>query len=124
MGTGPVPNVHPPERRDGRLYLGVSSGPGPNNAPNMGHSSAYLVYGGGLGDEGISDSEWASITSAAKVSTFAMAQAINATAAAPWWARAVAAATATGMLTAMRDGVKARYAAWDGVSLASPWVTA
>jgi hypothetical protein len=30
----------------------------------------------------------------------------------------------TDMLTDMRTPVRARYAAWDGVSLASAWVTA
>lgn len=124
MGVGAEANTGCPELWDGRYYLSVGSAPGPNNASNFGHCACYRVSGGGTGDEGITAAEWASITSAAVTSTWAMAQAINATPAAAWWSRAVAAASAAGMLTQMRDGVRARYAAWDGVSLASAWVTA
>lgn len=122
MGVGADTNDAPPELWDGRYYLGGGSAPGPNAATNFGHSACYKVQGGGPGDEGITAAEWYSITAAAKVSTFAMATAINATPAAPWWARKVAAASAAGMLTTMRDRTRAKYAGWDGVSLASPWI--
>jgi len=125
MGVGAEANTGCPELWDGRYYLSVGSAPGPNSATNFGHCACFRVSGGGTGDEGITAAQWASITSAAATgSTLAMAQAINATPAAAWWSRAVAAATQAGLLTDMRNAVRARYAAWDGVSLASVWVTA
>jgi len=108
---------------DGRYYLSIGSAPGPNNATNFGHFACYRVSGGGAGDEGISASDWQDIIDGAKTSEFAMAQAINATAAAPWWARFKAAATSAGLLSSARAAYRARLIAWDGASLSSQWVT-
>ena len=123
MGVGAEANVPPPELWDGRHYLSSGSAPGANAATHYGHTAGVRVLGGGAGDEGITSTEWASITSAAQASAWAMVQAIHATPAAAWWARTVAAANAVGLLTDMREAHRARYAGWDGVSLASPWVT-
>lgn len=123
MGVGAEANMPPPELWDGRYYLSAGSAPGPNAATNWGHAACYRVSGGGAGDEGISASDWQDIIDGAKVSEFAMAQAVNATAAAPWWARMKSAATATGQWASARAGIRARLIAYDGASLSSQWVT-
>lgn len=74
--------------------------------------------------ESISATQWATITTAATSGVWAtLANAINATPAAPWLARVEAAATAAGVLAAWRASMLRVYGGLHGVSLASPFVT-
>lgn len=74
--------------------------------------------------ESITAAQWTTITTAAAGGSWAtLANAINATPAAPWLARVEAAATAAGVLPAWRAAMLRVYGGLHGQSLASPFVT-
>jgi hypothetical protein len=113
----PDPNVEPPRRR-GTAALGfryeLAWGQDPGSGPGW-HSSTEA-------GEHITLAQWQALTAAAVAGEGALDAALLGSTASRAWraAQARAGAQAGALLTACR----ARYAAWDGESVASAWVTA
>ena len=119
MGRGSESNVGRPEVRThaGATLLFPSWGSEPVSGVGFGHVAAAKPT------EGVTKAQWKAITAAAVQGVAQMEAAMAAT---PLWSayqRAKTAALANGVQTFAAD-VRATYAAWDGVSLSSPWVTA
>lgn len=118
MGVNGAENVGSPELFANPILgnrYGLSWGCEAHGGPGFGHVAC-------LPSERITAAQWASITAAAVQGVSQMEAAIAPTPAATAYVRAKQAAAAAGML-GLPAATRARYAAWDGASLSSVWVT-
>lgn len=124
MGRGAESNVGRPEVRvhSGVTLLFPSWGSERVGGVGFGHVAAARPTPMQPG-EGVTELQWEAITAAAVQGVGPMEAAIAATPLATAYSRAKSRATANGILD-LPQRTRDTYAAWDGVSLASPWVTA
>jgi len=126
MGRGSESNIGRPELRahNGTVLLFPSWGSERVAGVGFGHVAAQRP-GSGVPSpgEGVTKAEWKAITAAAVQGVQQMEAAIAVTPLSSAYQRAVFRAVANGVQD-LPQRTQAAYAAWDGASLASPWVTA